>query len=339
MYCHKEFTAKSPSQIAPRKYCSIKCSVAHQKALNTATRIEKVEVACSYCGDKIVDYASQLERQYNYCCRAHYYAHRRQRHASGELIQHNYQTDERLLDRVRQLASQLGHVPQSIDAKQRGNFDIACFRRFGTWAKTLERAGLISAEAAQQSKYTSAMLDRDAIAAELRKLADQLGYTPTFEEMRTHGNFSTAAVLSVYGTWAAACEAAGLIPHSQHEGGVGGKPAYYTKLSDVKVLLQSTYELRFAKFLDTLQLDWFCHSEMKPIHYIMPDGTQHKYLPDFYVPAWNVYFDTKGYFPPEQQAKVAAIRASHPAMTLIIVTKPLLEMYERCIKQPLLPFQ
>ena len=70
-----------------------------------------------------------------------------------------------------------------------------------------------------------------------------------------------------------------------------------------------------------------------------PDGKTHRYYPDFYVNDWDTFVETKGWYNESQQAKVAAIRASHPTMTLIIVTKPLLEMYERCIKQPLLPFQ
>ena len=336
--CGKSFSPKSRMYAQrPPRCCSRECNAAYMRT-RRGHGSGKILTHCDHCGKEMHLYPSQITDT-NYCCNAHRHAHRQERFDSGDLKPVNKLTDEQLLDRVRRLASQLGHIPQSIDAKQRGNFDIACFRRFGTWAKTLERAGLISTEAAQQSKYTSAMLDHDTITTELRQLANQLGYTPTFEEMRIHGNFSTAAVLGVYGTWAAACEAAGLIPHSQHEGGNGSTRALYVKLTGVKVPLQSTYELRFARFLDSQQLDWLCHAEMKPIPYTTLDGTQHNYRPDFYVKEWNTYLDTKGWFPPEQQQKVAAIRASHPTMTLIIVTKPLLEMYERCIKQPLLPFQ
>ena len=181
-------------------------------------------------------------------------------------------------------------------------------------------------------------LTDEYILSVIKDLAQQLGRPPTREELDAMGKFNASACSYHFGTWLNALELAGFasIRRGKHNSPI---VISYCKYSGVKVRFQSTYEYRFAKVLDALGVTWLCHAEMKPVRYTTPDGKTHRYYPDFYVNDWDTFVETKGWYNESQQAKVAAIRASHPTMTLIIVTKPLLEMYERCIKQPLLPFQ
>jgi len=210
---------------------------------------------------------------------------------------------------------------------------------FGSWSNALESAGfaLVRAGAFNRDAKKQTILD------DIRQVAQELDHIPMSEEYEKHGKFAkTTLWRNFHATWENILVQAGVLttetdyPYTNIYTSI---PQTYIKYSGVKVLLDSSYEYRFAKVLDSLGVTWLCHAEMKPIRYTTPDGKIHNYHPDFYVNDWDAFLDTKGWFNEPQQAKVAAIRASHPTMTLIIVTKPLLEMYERCIKQPLLPFQ
>jgi len=89
---------------------------------------------------------------------------------------------------------------------------------------------------------------------------------------------------------------------------------------------QSSFELRFAQVLDTLNWQW----ERSPdaFEYRKADGTGAFYTPDFKVLLNGQirYFETKGYFPEEVQSKVQQAQLQ---ATIIIVTLPILEMFER----------
>jgi hypothetical protein len=56
------------------------------------------------------------------------------------------------------------------------------------------------------------------------------------------------------------------------------------------VLLESSWELAIAKWLDNNQLDW-----TRPAHlpWIDKKGKKRKYFPDFYLPKYDVYLDPK----------------------------------------------
>lgn len=59
-----------------------------------------------------------------------------------------------------------------------------------------------------------------------------------------------------------------------------------------EVILDSSYELTLAEDLDKNNIKW---ERPKPFLYIL-DGEQHRYYPDFFLPDFNVYIDTKNDF-------------------------------------------
>lgn len=58
------------------------------------------------------------------------------------------------------------------------------------------------------------------------------------------------------------------------------------------VILQSSYELEFAKDLDKNNIEW---ERPKPLYYTL-NGEKHRYYPDFYIKKLNVYADPKNDF-------------------------------------------
>lgn len=55
---------------------------------------------------------------------------------------------------------------------------------------------------------------------------------------------------------------------------------------------QGSWEVAFAKYLDNLNITW--ERPNKKFNYIY-NNDNHKYLPDFYLPKYNLYIEIKGY--------------------------------------------
>lgn len=67
----------------------------------------------------------------------------------------------------------------------------------------------------------------------------------------------------------------------------------YENPSEGLVNLTGTWEVDFAKALDQAAIQWVRNK--KRFDYIKPDGKDATYLPDFYIPKYNTYIETKGY--------------------------------------------
>lgn len=114
-------------------------------------------------------------------------------------------SDEVLLESLRQLADELGHIPKQSDMREFGTFSIgACQYRFGGWNDAIEEAGLMPDRQMN--------ICQQRLLAELQRLADDLGRTPIGEDMMKYGRFSLTPYINTFGTWNAALEAAGFTP-------------------------------------------------------------------------------------------------------------------------------
>lgn len=79
----------------------------------------------------------------------------------------------------------------------------------------------------------------------------------------------------------------------------------YTRLDGTAVTLRGTYEIRFAKYLDGMGLEW---QYAKPISFIDPNGVKRHMLPDFFIESTGRYFDTKGYLSKQCSDRMEFIR-------------------------------
>ena len=79
-----------------------------------------------------------------------------------------------------------------------------------------------------------------------------------------------------------------------------GKFSWYTSPIAGKVFLQSTYELRYAKYLDKTKTNW--KKNKRSFHYVYENKSS-KYFPDFYLPDLDEYHEVKGFIRPNDRAK------------------------------------
>lgn len=85
---------------------------------------------------------------------------------------------------------------------------------------------------------------------------------------------------------------------SNNKGGRCKWIEYKKKNGDI-IKLQGTYELRFAKILDEIDINWIKPTIWNREHqfnWLDKKGKSHWYTPDFFSPLLNRYFETKGYW-------------------------------------------
>ena len=113
-------------------------------------------------------------------------------------------------------------------------------------------------------------------------------------------------------------------------------PIHHYQRRDGKIVkLLGSYEVRFVKVLDRLKLDWQSHGEYPSLPWYDETGKSHRYMPDFYVPAWNLYIETKGWYRDEDKAKMQCVARDNPGVTVIVIGKDALAQFERTRRLPL----
>lgn len=88
--------------------------------------------------------------------------------------------------------------------------------------------------------------------------------------------------------------------------------------------VQGSYEYAFARKLLSMNIEFISHPQAIP--YINKDGKKTYYFPDFYLPKFNLYVDTKSdYVFSLSIDKFKLIREQHQDKNILILTKKLLE--------------
>lgn len=272
--------------------------------------VQRHEYICYQCGKSFYKLPSQMvNKEHTFCSYECRYAFRH----SGKWTPPNKFSDEELLDNVRNLANLLQRMPEPKD--------LTCpsyppyQKRWHSWKVVLQLAGI------PESGY---------LLNELRRVASLLGHTPTDQEMRAHGIYSTQRYWTTFGSWQSACKLAGLLPHTTHEGGPHRVPKYhYVRKDGLSVRLVGSYERRFAQVLDALNLEWSVHGEFDSIPYHDQSGELHHYMPDFYVKPWNTYIETKGWYQDKDRLKMSIIMREYPSLSIIVVEKDALAYFEK----------
>lgn len=93
-----------------------------------------------------------------------------------------------------------------------------------------------------------------------------------------------------------------------------GKARPYLRKDGTTVRLRSSWEVGVAQYLDRIGLDW----DYEPCRFDLGEKT---YVPDFYIPAHDCFWEVKGWFHEKAQAKIAAFRSTYPDIPLVMVTK------------------
>lgn len=82
---------------------------------------------------------------------------------------------------------------------------------------------------------------------------------------------------------------------------IRGKNIEYIDRKGNRLLMKSTWEYKFAIYLDGLNVDW--EYETKSFELLMPDGKTSFYFPDFYIPDTDEFIEVKGRWYPHSKIK------------------------------------
>lgn len=97
-----------------------------------------------------------------------------------------------------------------------------------------------------------------------------------------------------------------------------GKGCYYQNRFQGKIWLRSTYELAYAKWLDSIEKDWL----YEPHAFDLGNTT---YTPDFFLIKDNKFIEIKGYLWNNAKIKIDLFRKEYPNEKLDILYKEDLE--------------
>lgn len=111
---------------------------------------------------------------------------------------------EKLIEDLQQFADKLGHPPTLQEQKEQGpHSHTVYYDRFGSWRDALKAAGFEDRPPQQQIPDTD-------LLNELRRLAEDLGASPTKPQMNELGNYHADTYIRHLDSWQQALEAANL---------------------------------------------------------------------------------------------------------------------------------
>ena len=83
------------------------------------------------------------------------------------------------------------------------------------------------------------------------------------------------------------------------------------------VTMDSTWETVMAMRLDELNVKWERDENMK-LEYRSKTGRKRNYIPDFYLPDYDVYIEVKGYWTDAAKHKMKDVQKRNPVKILIL---------------------
>lgn len=124
------------------------------------------------------------------------------REAGWKVSPNTHSADELLAD-LERVGELVGGNPSIDDYREHGMASISTYQsRFGSWAEAKAAAGY--------ERSNPRGLGKGELLADLRRVADELGYSPSQREYDKHGKHSSYTVKDRFGLWNEAKNAAGL---------------------------------------------------------------------------------------------------------------------------------
>ena len=95
------------------------------------------------------------------------------------------------------------------------------------------------------------------------------------------------------------------------------KQSVYTKSDGTEIVMDSTWESALATLMDRLEINWD-RGDHLILDYQTPRGRKRKYIPDFYLPDYDIYVEVKGYWTDAARQKVADVEQRHGIKLLVL---------------------
>lgn len=106
------------------------------------------------------------------------------------------------------------------------------------------------------------------------------------------------------------CAQIGKLSHRYGKTAANGQGSYYNG-----IWMRSSYELKFAKFLDSKNIKW----EFEPKTFDVGNGET--YTPDFYLPETDEWVEIKGYWRDDARVKFELCKLRYPELKILLVNK------------------
>ena len=106
------------------------------------------------------------------------------------------------------------------------------------------------------------------------------------------------------------------------------KQSNYTKKDGTIVLMDSTWEVAMASRLDHLKISWERSLDMKLVYH-SKTGRKRNYIPDFYLPDYEVYIEVKGYWTDAAKYKMKAVQENNPVKIVILESLEAVNKFSR----------
>tara|TARA_B100000131_G_C17904649_1_gene527902 strand:+ start:73 stop:462 length:390 start_codon:yes stop_codon:yes gene_type:complete len=103
------------------------------------------------------------------------------------------------------------------------------------------------------------------------------------------------------------------------------KPSVYKTVDDQQISMDSTWEVVMAMRLDELNIKWERGDNIK-LPYFMRSGKKRNYIPDFYLPEYDIYIEVKGYLTESAKHKMKSVLEVNDVK--IIMLRSLIEIAE-----------
>lgn len=181
---------------------------------------------------------------------------------------------------TRELAAELDETPTTRDVQADDRFP--CLARLYSlagddgWLGVLRDAGL-QKEKRQVDEYGDQ--ENSAICADMQRVLKQISSDHlTTRAYREHGEYATSTVKLQFGSWADACEVAGIEPGQKHGHECTGPAG---------AQLDSRFELKVAQFLYDNDISYRVHPKLEDT----------PWTGDFYVPDKELWIEVDGYLP------------------------------------------
>jgi predicted nuclease of restriction endonuclease-like RecB superfamily len=98
------------------------------------------------------------------------------------------------------------------------------------------------------------------------------------------------------------------------------KRSKYKKKDGTIVSMDSTWEVAMATRLDELHIEWQRDKKIK-LEYKTRGGRKRNYIPDFYLPDYDMYIEVKGYWTDAAKHKMKDVQKRNPVKILILESK------------------
>jgi predicted nuclease of restriction endonuclease-like RecB superfamily len=107
------------------------------------------------------------------------------------------------------------------------------------------------------------------------------------------------------------------MPRKKKKKKLWSKQSLYERKDGSKVLMDSTWEVAMAERLDHLKISWDRREDMK-LPYFSKAGRKRNYIPDFYLPDYDIYIEVKGYWTDAARHKMTSVQNTNPVKIVIL---------------------